>query len=92
MWVSKVTSSSKNLVYPLVESLKHNMLVQKSRALVLKDHRYIPFIESLEKGVNFSSESWVRSIIDYNSNLNFRWLENVTSGAYKAYYDKQYSS
>jgi len=79
LWISKVASISDSLVYPLVDSLKHNMVVKKEQQLIIPDHNYIPFFESLEKGLSQKDEGWVRSIVDYNTSINFRWLENVTS-------------
>ncbi len=79
LWVSKVASMPKNLVYPLVDSLKHEMVVRPDHQLLLQNHRYIPFTESLKKGLDRESGGWVRAIINYNTNVNFRWLANATS-------------
>ncbi|MCT4641580.1 MAG: NAD(P)H-binding protein [Bacteriovoracaceae bacterium] len=79
LWVSKITGSSSNLVYPLVESLKHNMVVDNDKRLLLKDHDYRTFSDSLKEGLNKNKESFVRSIINYNQNINLRWLKTVTS-------------
>lgn len=78
LWVKNVTGVSKDLVYPLVDSLKHNMVVNESHRLPLKD-KGISFKNSLHKGVSKDDSSWVRILIDYSGSLNFRWLENVTS-------------
>ncbi|MFK7872816.1 MAG: NAD(P)H-binding protein [Oligoflexales bacterium] len=79
LWVSKVTSASPQLVYPLVESLKHNMIADPKKQLILKNHTYTSFKESLKKGINPHEEGFVHRIINYNANINLHWLENVTS-------------
>lgn len=79
LWVSKVTSSSSNLVYPLVDSLKHTMLVNPEFQLKIPGHRYRTFKESLANGLSKESYSWTRTIIDYNANLSLSWLKNATS-------------
>jgi uncharacterized protein YbjT (DUF2867 family) len=79
LWVSKVTSTSRNLVYPLVESLVHDMVADPERQLLIDGHNYTPFKRSLRNGLDKKPESWIRAIINYNMNLNFRWLKNATS-------------
>lgn len=79
LWVSRITSTPSNLVYPLVESLKHEMVVNKDQQLIVENHKYTNFMESLKRGVCLEPESWGRIIINYNANINFRWMENVTS-------------
>lgn len=79
LWVSKVTSTSSNLVYPLVESLKHEMIVDEKKQLLIPDHEYTRFELSLKKNLLQKAGSWVRTIINYNATINLRLLENVTS-------------
>ena len=79
LWVSKVTSTPPSLVYPLVESLKHKMVVDPQKQLVIPNHKYKKFLTSLKKGVKKDGDNFVRSIINYNASFSFRWLENVTS-------------
>lgn len=79
LWVSKVTNTPKNLVYPLVDSLKHEMLVNENRQLLIPDHSYITFEESLAQGLDKKPKSWVRGITDLNASINFAWLKNATS-------------
>lgn len=79
LWVSKVTSTPKSLVYPLVDSLKHEMIVDKKEQLVIPNHTYTSFKESLEKGVCREEIGWIQGIIDYNQSINLSWLKNATS-------------
>ncbi len=79
LWVSRITSTPSNLVYPLIESLKHEMLVDEKQQLVLKNHSYTSFFSSLKRGISPNAGGWGRIIINYNANINFRWMENVTS-------------
>lgn len=79
LWVSRITNTPSNLVYPLIDSLKHSMIVDNSKRLLIPNHTYKSFTESLKTGLSHNEESWSRSIINYNSKIYFRWLENVTS-------------
>lgn len=47
LWVSLISGVSSDLVFPLVDSLRHPMLVHKERALLLPDHTYKSFSDSL---------------------------------------------
>jgi uncharacterized protein YbjT (DUF2867 family) len=79
LWVSTITSSSDNLVYPLIESLKHEMVVDNKHKLTIPNHSYKSFYQALISSVGKKESTLVRSIINYSSYINFRWLENVTS-------------
>lgn len=79
LWVSRITSTPSNLVYPLIESLKHEMIVDKKQQLVLENHSYTKFLPSLKNGLTQGRDSLGHRIINYNAHINFRWLENVTS-------------
>lgn len=78
-WVSRVTSTSANLVYPLVESLKHNMVAREGQRLIPPGHNFRSFTSSLQKGITKQEQPWVWRFIDYTGTINIRWLENVTS-------------
>lgn len=79
LWVARVTGTAWELVYPLIDSLRHDMVVNPSQQLKLANHRYRGFDESLRLGINPDKQTWRRAIVDYNASINFRWLENVTS-------------
>ena len=83
LWVSRITSTPHNLVYPLVESLKYKMTADKANQLILDDYTYTSFYDSLRASLELNIQSvkgkHVRSVINYNASINFRWLENVTS-------------
>jgi uncharacterized protein YbjT (DUF2867 family) len=83
LWVSRITATPHNLVYPLVESLKSEMVADPSHQLLLENHQYTSFSkslrDSLELGMKKAQGKHVRSVINYNASINFRWLENVTS-------------
>ena len=80
LWVSRITSTPKNLVYPLVESLKYEMIADPSYLLKLENHEYVPLKQSLENSLETNIKSMrVRSIINYSAGSSFQWLRNVTS-------------
>lgn len=83
LWVSKITSTPHNLVYPLVESLKYEMTASPSEQLILDNYNYTSFYDSLrtslEQNIETIKGKHKRSVINYNASINFRWLENVTS-------------
>lgn len=79
LWVSKITATPSHLVYPLVESLKHSMVVRDDYKLELKDHKYKTFDESLEQSLSKRGKGWVWRIIDYQVDLNISILKNVSS-------------
>ena len=79
LWVSKVASSPANLVYPLVDSLKYDMLVDSKYQLNIPGHHSHSFKKSLETGLNSKRKRWDRKIIDFNAKVSFSWLKNVTS-------------
>jgi uncharacterized protein YbjT (DUF2867 family) len=78
LWVSKITGVEHSLVYPLVESLKYNMVVGENRKFPDYD-RYMSFENSLKHGISDEEQSWIRAIINYSAKINFQWMENVTS-------------
>ncbi|MCK6593837.1 MAG: NAD(P)H-binding protein [Bacteriovoracaceae bacterium] len=50
-WVSLITGAPSDLVYPLVSSLKHTILVNKDQELKISDQRKIQFKRSLENAL-----------------------------------------
>jgi uncharacterized protein YbjT (DUF2867 family) len=79
LWVSKVTTTPTNLVYPLIESLKHEMIANKENQLILPDHKYWHFKDSLENSLCKEKDGLMRFIVNYNAIINFRLLESVSS-------------
>jgi len=79
LWVSKVTTTPTNLVYPLIESLKHEMVAVKERQLVLPNHSYMHFKASLENSLCKEKDGLIRFIVNYNAIINFRLLESASS-------------
>ena len=79
LWVSKVTTTSTNLVYPLIESLKHEMIARKERQLLLPHHSYTHFKDSLETSLCKEKDGLIRFIVNYNAIINFRLLESASS-------------
>ncbi len=47
LWVSTVTGAPSNLVYPLIESLKHEMLADPKKTFTLPNHKYKSYLEAL---------------------------------------------
>ncbi|MCB0324789.1 MAG: NAD(P)H-binding protein [Bdellovibrionales bacterium] len=47
LWVTLVTGAPKNLIAPLIESLRHEMVSQAEQRLVLPGHRYASVREAL---------------------------------------------
>lgn len=79
VWVARVTGTAWELVYPLIDSLRHDMVADPAKQLRLPEHSYTGFDESLAQGINPDKQTWRRAIIDYNASISFSWLENVTS-------------
>ena len=79
LWVTKVTGIDSSLVYPLIDSLKHNMVVRKTHQLVVPGHNYTSFNESLANAINRKRKPLMRWIFSNHFRINFSWLENVTS-------------
>ena len=79
MWVAKITSTSSELVFPLVDSLAHDMIVDPEKKFVLENHKYKSFEDSLRSGISPSKGGWFRIIINYSANITLHWLENVSS-------------
>ena len=79
LWVSKVTSTGSSLVYPLVDSLRHDMVADKKKQLVLENHAYVSFRKSLINGIDRRKRGLLHRFMHYNASFSFRWLENVTS-------------
>ena len=48
LWVSLITATPKNLVYPLINSLKHEMIPDEMHKLVIPDHPPVSFKKALE--------------------------------------------
>lgn len=79
LWVSKITTTEASLVYPLIESLKHEMIADKDQQLIIPDHKYKGFRESLEKALSKEKDGIMRYIVNYNAIISFRLLESVSS-------------
>ena len=79
LWVSKVTTTASDLVYPLIDSLKHDMIADPGRQLILKDHEYTTFRQSLQRGANPRDRTIFQEFVNYKASVNVRWLENATS-------------
>ncbi len=54
LWVSLITNSSKNLIYPLIESLEHPMLARQSN--LFPNSEYAKSYSDLLKNVSFKSK------------------------------------
>lgn len=52
LWVSTVTGAPKNLVKPLVQSLKHEMIVSPKRELIIPDCPFLSFDQALKKNLD----------------------------------------
>lgn len=64
LWVSLVTGASYNLVAPLVESLRHDMIAREgeNRKLLQKMKLAgLPFEESVRRAIEAETEGWARS-------------------------------
>ncbi|MCI5072368.1 NAD-dependent epimerase/dehydratase family protein [bacterium] len=60
LWVSLVTQSSKNLVYPLIESLKYSMVTRPDKELKgLTKQRYLDILKNLDLSLK-KSKSFFR--------------------------------
>lgn len=55
-WVSLVTGAPKALVYPLIQSLKHSMLVRPERRFPMPELMATPIRESIERIVNVEAK------------------------------------
>jgi uncharacterized protein YbjT (DUF2867 family) len=51
LWVSTITQSPRNLVYPLIMSLKSPMVLREERRLKIPGHSFKSFKEAIEIGV-----------------------------------------
>ena len=51
LWVSTITGAPRNLIKPLIETLKHDMVPEASRELVIADHSPLGFTEILEQSL-----------------------------------------
>ena len=49
LWVSVFTGAPKNLVAPLIETLRHDMVPRADRALIIPGHRYLSFEEMVSR-------------------------------------------
>ena len=49
LWVSLITGAPKNLVSPLIETLRHDMVPENCQTLTIPNHRFLSFEETLEK-------------------------------------------
>ncbi|MDC0254324.1 NAD(P)H-binding protein [Bacteriovoracales bacterium] len=52
LWVSLITNTPKNLVYPLIQSLKHPMIPDKQKLLSIPNYKFKSFKESVEASVD----------------------------------------
>lgn len=57
LWVRTITGAPKNLVYPLVDSLKHNMSPNPDKTLLIPNHKYISFDEALEETLHLAADT-----------------------------------
>ena len=78
-WVSQVTGCDSHLVYPLVESLKHDMIVRKDYQLKLENHSYRTFEESIQVSRASQTEGWFWRLSDLKLEINIPVLKNVSS-------------
>ena len=78
-WVTEVASTPSHLVYPLIESMRHKMVCDPEKQLIIDGMQYTGCDESIKKSVTNGEASFVRSIINYNRNLNLSFLKIVTS-------------
>lgn len=51
LWVSTITRAPKNLVYPLIKSLRHSMLPSPSHQLIIPNHTLTHFETSVQKAI-----------------------------------------
>lgn len=51
LWVSLVTGAPRNLAYPLIESLQHDMTVQAHQWLRIPERRYLSFSAAVDKAL-----------------------------------------
>ena len=54
LWVSLITNTPKNLVYPLIQSLKHEMIPDEKKQLIIPDYKFKNFKESLNAAIDKS--------------------------------------
>lgn len=76
-WVTFVTRASKELVFPLVESLVHEMLVSKEQAFTIKDYSFLSADEAIklcEQNKNLKNNLLLPNQTKLSSAMN-----NVTS-------------
>ncbi len=78
-WVSLITGTPSHLVYPLVGSLKHNMVVRSEHQLKIDDHTYKDFKQSIKDSKAKVDEGWIWRIADYKLEINIPVLKNVSS-------------
>lgn len=55
LWVSVITGTPKNLVYPLITSLKHEMIPNSLHQLVIPNHTPLNYKESLARSLKIES-------------------------------------
>ncbi|SDJ34944.1 NAD(P)H-binding protein [Salimicrobium halophilum] len=60
LWVSMVTGASKEIVYPLIESLKHPMIVQKENYVEGVSNGQISFEESAKEALESERQDGIR--------------------------------
>lgn len=78
-WVSQITGCDTHLVYPLVESLKHDMVVRKDHQLLIENHQYKSFSQSIADSRASYDEGWIWRITDFKLDINIPVLKNVSS-------------
>lgn len=78
-WVSLITGSPSFLVYPLVGSLKHDMVVRSGHQLKLKDHFYRSLLDSIRNSRAKTEEGWIWRLTDFKLEINIPVLKNVSS-------------
>ncbi len=79
-WISQITSVPRHLVYPLVDSLKHDMIVREDFRLKLPGHTYQNFEHSIAKSSErHKDEGWIWQLADLKLEINIPVLKNVSS-------------
>ena len=76
LWVSTITATPKNLVYPLINSLKHEMTPNSGHQLKIANHPAISFEESLDKSLHENDLRYARGHKVHRPKFQF-WGQNL---------------
>lgn len=79
MWISMITGAPRNLTYPLVDSLQHEMILDNNKVFNISPFNYTTYEDSLEKIIKQPIKEKPHAF--GNSNIkNVRSVQRIASG------------